>query len=66
MPSRMGSRVPTTRESPMPAKGPMRPARMPLMVSSSTGSPLARASSIPAVMPTTMEPTWGSVLKKVE
>ena len=66
MPSRIGMSVPTIRESPMPASGPMRPARMPLMVSSSMASPLARASSRPTVTPTIMEPICGSVLKNAE
>ena len=66
MPSRIGMSVPTISESPMPASGPMRPARMPLMVSSSIASPLARASSRPTVTPTIMAPICGSVLKKAE
>jgi len=56
--------VPTTNESPIPARGPINPARKPLIVSSSTSSPLARASSKPAVIPTMTEPICGSVLKK--
>ena len=39
---------------------------MPLMVSSSTGWPLARASSRPTVTPTIMVPICGSVLKNAE
>ena len=66
MPSRIGISVPTTRLSPIPATGPMRPARMPLIISPSISSPFALASSRPAVMPTTTVPSCGSVLKNAE
>ena len=64
IPSIIGIKVPTISESPIPATGPIRPARRPLIVSSSTPSaPLARASSRPAVIPTIKAPNCGSVLK---
>jgi hypothetical protein len=65
IPNKIGITVPTTNESPIPATGPIKPARRPLMVSSSTTSlPLARAYSRLAVIPTIKEPSCGSVLKK--
>ena len=64
IPNNTGIRVPTISESPIPAKGPIKPALKLLIVSSSTFSPFARASSRPAVIPTTNEPICGSVLKK--
>ena len=58
IPSKIGITVPTTRESPIPAIGPIKPALKPLIVSSSTSSvPLARASSNPAVIPTITVPS---------
>ena len=54
-------------ESPIPANGPINPARIPLIRSPSTSSPFALASSSPAVTPTTSDPpNCGSVLKKLE
>ncbi len=59
-----GISVPTTSESPIPAIGPIKPARKPLIVASSTCPSFARASSKLAVIPTIIEPNCGSVLKK--
>ena len=64
IPRRIGINVPTTNESPIPATGPISPARIPFIISPSISSPFAFASSRPAVTPTTTVPSCGSVLKK--
>ncbi len=64
IPNKIGIKVPSTNESPIPAIGPINPALISLMVSPSISFLLALASSILAVTPTMTVPSIGFVLKK--
>ena len=62
MESRIGTMMPWTMESPMPASGPMRAVLTLFGMSSDTSPPRAMFSSREATMPLTIVPVWGSVL----